>query len=509
MNKSIKVLATYLPQFHRVKENDEWWGEGFTEWTAVKHSKPLFKGHNQPRIPLNKNYYNLLSKETMQWQADLAKKFLIDGFCFWHYWFKDGRKILERPAENLLQWKDVNMPFCFCWANETWARTWSNIPNPNYWSTKYEPSKDNMDDGVLLRQNYGTERQWQDHFYYLLPFFKDERYVKHFGMPVFVIFRPFLIDCIVPMIECWNKLSKKNGLEGIYLISWGLPEIEYPYQANITDILQNTGDIYLKKTKGGTLKIIDYDKLWNDFLNMSVSHVQTEYLCGCVGYDTTPRNGMSGIILDGATPQKFRQYFGKLIKKSICNKNEYVFLNAWNEWAEGNYLEPDEFNGYEYLEAVKDVMYKIQNEDCDKCVDGIVSSHKESFVVANRQINKFKKRYYVLCKWLSLKLINQSLEKFFIERNYKKIAIYGWGDLGRLLSAELDGTSVDISYIIDRRGRELDAIDIPAYVPHDNELPNVDVIIVTVVDEFTNIYDSIRGIVSCEIISLSSVVDEV
>ena len=118
----MKVIAMYLPQFHRVKENDEWWGEGFTEWTAVRGAKQLFNGHYQPRIPQNRNYYDLLEKDTMLWQASLMKQYGIDGMCIYHYWFKDGRKILEKPAENLLQWKDVDMPFCFSWANETWAR---------------------------------------------------------------------------------------------------------------------------------------------------------------------------------------------------------------------------------------------------------------------------------------------------------------------------------------------------------------------------------------------------
>ena len=129
MEKELRALAMYLPQFHRVPENDAWWGEGFTEWTAVKKAVPLFEGHEQPRTPLNSNYYDLMDKGTMEWQADLAKKYGIDGFCFYHYWFRDGRRILEKPAENLLQWKDIDMPFCFCWDPVSWARTWTKLGN--------------------------------------------------------------------------------------------------------------------------------------------------------------------------------------------------------------------------------------------------------------------------------------------------------------------------------------------------------------------------------------------
>ena len=152
-----KIISMYLPQFHRVKENDEWWGEGFTEWTAVKQADSLFDGHYQPRIPLNGNYYDLLDKETMQWQADLMKKYGIDGQCIYHYWFKEGRQILEKPAQNLLKWTDIDMPFCFCWANESWARTWSGLKNTNAWSAKQEPKKQGDHNGLLLEQYYGTE----------------------------------------------------------------------------------------------------------------------------------------------------------------------------------------------------------------------------------------------------------------------------------------------------------------------------------------------------------------
>lgn len=165
-----QVYAFYLPQFHRTPENDEWWGEGFTEWTNVKNAKPLFPGHYQPHEPLD--YYNLLNKETMEKQAALMHEYGVDGMCFYHYYFENGRKILEKPAENLLKWTDITMPFCFYWANQSWIRSWSNMAGGNKWTEIYDQSKKEEGDGVLLRQVYGGRNEWKDHFYYMLPFLK-------------------------------------------------------------------------------------------------------------------------------------------------------------------------------------------------------------------------------------------------------------------------------------------------------------------------------------------------
>ena len=211
-----KIIVRYLPQFHRTKENDEWWGEGFTEWTTVRKGKSLYNGHLQPREPLNGNYYNLLDKNTMKWQADLARKYGIDGFAFYHYWFKDGKQILERPAENLLKWKDIDMPFCFCWANETWSRTWSNLMNGNVWAGEFEQKSECNDNGILLDQKYGLSGAWIDHIKYLIPFFQDKRYIKHNGKPVFMIYHPEEMHCLPDMEQLleadqWaREFTRKN-----------------------------------------------------------------------------------------------------------------------------------------------------------------------------------------------------------------------------------------------------------------------------------------------------------
>ncbi len=208
----------YLPQFHRVPENDEWWGEGFTEWTAVREATTLFDEHEQPRVPLNENYYDLLDKNTMEWQAKLLKKYGVDGFVFYHYYFAHGKKILEKPVENLLEWKDININYCFSWANESWIRSWSKL---NIEGNAWSPLKDNNKSGkqVLLSQEYGNKAIWKDHFDYLLPFFNDERYIKIQNKPVFMIWRPEIIFVLDQMIDYWQELAKKNGFDGIFFIS--------------------------------------------------------------------------------------------------------------------------------------------------------------------------------------------------------------------------------------------------------------------------------------------------
>ena len=213
----MKIIAFYLPQFHSFKENDEWWGKGFTEWTNVKNAKPLFKGHYQPRIPLNKNYYNLTNVDTLKWQADIAKKYGIYGFCYYHYWF-DGHMLMEKPMELMLANEEVDLPFCICWANENWTKAWA------------QHSKK-----VLISQTYGDRSDWEKHFYYLLPFFMDKRYIYKDEMPIFVIYRPELIPTLRPMLEFWDKLAKENGLKGII----------YMYQQhNYDHQTADTGDLF-------------------------------------------------------------------------------------------------------------------------------------------------------------------------------------------------------------------------------------------------------------------------
>ena len=169
-----KIVALYLPQFHEVKENSEWYGNGYTDWTAVRNAKPLYKGHMQPKRPLNNNYYDLTNIEVLRWQTALAEKYGIDGFCFYHYWFDSNTRLLEKPAQILLNHKEININFCFSWVNESWKRTWSNIEKGNIWCDAFDPIENSdgvKDRGLLVKQRFGREEEWKKHIEYLIPFF--------------------------------------------------------------------------------------------------------------------------------------------------------------------------------------------------------------------------------------------------------------------------------------------------------------------------------------------------
>ena len=201
----MKIIAFYLPQFHEIRQNNEWWGAGFTEWVNVKAAKPLYKGHYQPRIPLKNNYYNLLDDSVKKWQIKIAKEHGIYGFCFYHYWFNDGEMLLEKPVEQFLQNENLDIKFCISWANEPWTKAWVS-----------------KQDSVLIDQDYGGRKTWKKHFYYLLPFFKDKRYIVEKNKPLFIIYRPEIIPCLNEMLDYWNDLSIENGFAGIVYAYQGI-----------------------------------------------------------------------------------------------------------------------------------------------------------------------------------------------------------------------------------------------------------------------------------------------
>ena len=360
----MKIIAFYLPQFHTIPENDQWWGKGFTEWTNVKKSKPLFKGHIQPEIPLNNNYYNLLDSKTQEWQASLARQFGIDGFCYYHYWF-DGKLLLEKPMENMLINKNIEMPFCVCWANESWARTW-----------------DGNDNDLLIRQNYSVDHNdWKEHFGYLLKFFKDNRYIKYNNKPLMIIYKPQLFKQCSEMMRYWDNLAIENGFDGIY---WGfqhrsafesdlsdcnfdfriefepfytVQEIEKENNARFGLFYSLYKKIMLFIWKIRKMPILfDYDKIWHAILSRKP---QGNDVCpgAFTAWDNTPRRGKKGTVFVGASPNKFKSYFAEQLERAkTVYHSDFLFINAWNEWAEGAHLEPDENNGYGYLESVKEAL---------------------------------------------------------------------------------------------------------------------------------------------------------
>lgn len=367
----MKVIAFYLPQYHETKENNEWWGEGFTEWVNVKKARALYEGHNQPRIPLNSNYYNLLDDSVKQWQIDLAKRYSIYGFCIYHYWFS-GKLLLEKPVEQFLENKTLDIPFCFCWANENWTTQWVD-----------------SEAKILIEQKYGDKVDWKKHFEYFLPFFKDERYIKEENCPLLVIYRPDLIDHLNEMLHYWNELAIKNGFNGIMFINQysnieeikeGDSQFKYhiEYQPifanrwkrkksallcqNLTKRIKKMFNIIMPWRDWTSVAFvntdfkIDYDKIWN--LILKHRPVSEKCIPGAfVDWDNTPRKGERGSVYFNASPEKFEMYFRKLVRKAKNEyKSDYIFIFAWNEWGEGGYLEPDQKNKFGYLEAIKNVL---------------------------------------------------------------------------------------------------------------------------------------------------------
>lgn len=366
----MKIIAFYLPQYHAIPENDAWWGKGFTEWTNVKKAKPVIKGHVQPKVPLNENYYNLLNDDVKIWQAKIAKEAGVYGFCYYHYWF-NGKMLLEKPAEQMLNNKDVDIPFCFSWANEPWSRSWKG------------ESKN-----VIMPQEYGSKPDWKRHFEYLLPFFKDERYIKENGRPMFIIYKPDIMPDCYKMLAYWNELAVEAGFEGIYF-GCQFPssfrntenEIMFNFCIEFEPLYTKTEEqeFYNISTSAGKRKLfVKHPGLflkicWQKFNNVyRKKPMLRSYEDTCkkmisrkpkfknsvpgmfTSWDKTPRNGSKAEIYTGSTPELFGKYLAKQVKRSKeVYKSEYLFITAWNEWGEGAYLEPDEQYKYGYLKAIK------------------------------------------------------------------------------------------------------------------------------------------------------------
>lgn len=490
----MKVIAFYLPQFHRVPENERWWGEGYTEWTAVRNAEKLYENHYQPRIPLNNNYYNLMQKDTMKWQTYLMKKYDVYGMCFYHYYFENGRKILEKPAENLLEWKDIDMPFCFSWANESWARTWSKIPGKNSWNNLMETNLSH-DDGILLRQDYGEERDWEEHFNYLMRFFKDSRYIKIDGRPVFIIHKPDSISCLPKMMEKWNELSRENGMNNIFFIASNSEKAGF--DAYLCQEANNSSRYYNEF-------VVDYEKLCKRIIENAASLSNKHYYCGFPGYDDTPRRGRSGEVIEDATPDKFYKLMKKLFFLGDRVGNDITFVNAWNEWGEGMYLEPDEKYEFAYLEALKKALsdYKNIDEDEKQYLGNLVHTNVDDI-----RIRKYSNFMNLFNKWLFLKEGGDTLQIYFEIKGYKRIALYGLGMAGNHLLTEIEKSQIEVIYGIDRLGDQL-KFKFPVYMP-DADLPEVDAIVVSVTYDFNNIYKNLKHKFAGPIVSLEEIVDYV
>lgn len=371
----MKIIAFYLPQFHEIPENNKWWGKGFTEWVNVRNAIPLFNGHNQPRKPLDNNYYDLSNNNTLKWQIDLAKKYGIYGFCVYHYWFH-GKLLLEKPMEDLLKDKSLDLPFCFSWANEHWTNGWVSSNSK-----------------ILMEQNYEGKEDWIAHFNYFLPFFKDKRYMKENNKPILVIYKPQLIDCWKEMKACWDEMAIENGFDGItYIYQSGSFHVLDDERKETFDYgieflpgyidwkLKTNSSIKKDKMKEKLLVFlhrylhlyVSLDKIRNLFKKKSPVAVTKDYaqewekalklhpdnskmLPGAfTDWDNTPRHKEKGKVFLDATPEKFEYYLTKQIHHAKQDyKKDVLFMFAWNEWGEGGYLEPDELHKHKMLEGVK------------------------------------------------------------------------------------------------------------------------------------------------------------
>lgn len=355
----MKMIAFYLPQFHEISENNDAWGKGFTEWSNVKKAYPLFLGHNQPRIPLHNNYYNLLEHGVMEWQTSLAKKAGIYGFCFYHYWF-EGRMVLEKPVEMLLENKNIDFHYCFSWANESWTKTWHGAGGNRE---------------ILIPQTYGGKDDWESHYLYFRSFFKDERYIKEQNRPVLLIYRLRNIPCFNDMICYWNKCAEKDGFSGIFLVSmnicrehvsksrWVNASVDFEPNRTRRELFNR---ILFTPTKSSTLfrnrfaiKSIPYKEVNKKMLQNA--HEKNHFRMVFVDFDDSPRRNIRGNIARGSTPKAFGKYVKRAVLLSQSEENEYVFINAWNEWGEGNYLEPDTKYSYGYLNELKNALKETEN----------------------------------------------------------------------------------------------------------------------------------------------------
>ncbi len=501
----MKIIAMYLPQFHQTEENDKWWGDGYTEWTAVRGAEPLFEGHIQPRIPLGQNYYDLLEKSTMEWQADLMGRYGIYGMCMYHYWF-NGKKVLEKPAENLLQWKDIRMPFCFSWANETWARSWSKIEGNNAWAEQYEKGKAVRESGILLKQEYGGYEDWKRHFDYLLPFFRDDRYIKIDDKPIFIIYKPMLIECAGDMIDSWRKLALDHGLPGIYVIGTNVESSE-AFDAVYQQEPQHTIMRFYRDNHGkqGIDNVIDYKELNALIKEKYIENRGKTFLGTVTKYDDTPRRGRKGTIFENASAETFEDTLKTTLRRSKELGNEFVFVNAWNEWGEGMYLEPDTADKYAYLEAVRRAL-----DTYDKTGDGVVNNiYAKKTEALYRTVMRYQSYWKTFEKWMVLKQRNYGLALYFKRSHMSRIAIYGMGMMAEHLVEELkQDKDVSVAYGIDRNhSSSIRSFPVPVYGPED-KLPQVDLIVVTVGYEYEKIRNQLKTCVSCTIKSLEGILDE-
>lgn len=371
-----RLIAFYLPQFHPIPENDEWWGKGFTEWTNVTRARPLFRGHYQPHLPADLGYYDLRVPEVRETQAELARKAGIEAFCYYHYWFA-GKRLLDRPFNEVVASGKPNFPFCLCWANQTWTGIWHGSPNK-----------------VLIEQTYPGAADNLNHFEALRNAFLDPRYLRVNGRPVFVIYRPTEMPNAPEMISQWQQLARQSGLPGIHFIAHLTNfDAQWDYKARGYDscvvvstlkfITLSMRELVLGRRAAqgqangspnafrGALQHglwrryrsilrqfnnVVYYRHAQPFLLDGATTAPEVYPCVTPNWDNTPRSGRRGVVMHESTPDLFRRHLQQALRLVEGREPEQrlLFVKSWNEWAEGNYLEPDQKFGHGYLDVVRE-----------------------------------------------------------------------------------------------------------------------------------------------------------
>jgi len=344
---NVRTVAFHLPQFHPIPENDAWWGAGFTEWTNVAAARRRFPGHHQPHVPADLGFYDLRLDESRRAQAELARRYGIEGFVYWHYWF-DGRRILERPVDEVLRSGEPDLGFALGWANQTWSGVWHGAP-----------------DRILIEQTYRDDDR--AHFEHLLPFFEDARYLRVGGRPLFYVFRPEQLPDPRAWTDRWRRMASDAGLPGIYLVAemsdlvgWGL-SFDDPATAGFDAGLHVRIPVHTSAAVRLRMRFLRrlglpeiYRYVDRPVERPSVRPPAKVLPCVCPNWDNTPRAGRRGVVAHGSTPERFRTHVRDAVERlreRPCDER-LLFVKSWNEWAEGNHLEPDRRWGHRYLEVL-------------------------------------------------------------------------------------------------------------------------------------------------------------
>ena len=356
MDNGIRVIAFYLPQFHPTLNNDKWWGKGFTEWTNVGKATPLFRGHYQPKVPADLGYYDLRLPEARLQPAELASEAGIAGFCYYHYWFESGKEELDLPFKQVVNTGQPDFPFCLCWANESW--------HCKFWNKDGTATKK-----LLIEQKYLGKEDNEKHFYSLIHAFKDKRYMRYDDKLIFMIYRALDFENVTEFIHQWNELAQKNGLAGFHFISQCNDIKDIPKILNLgfnaVNLLRLNNFDLVESSKIQRFIQTCYHKLFkrpyvyqykNVIDKLTGIEEAEDYVYPSIvpNWDHTPRSGYGGYLLDNSTPDLFDLHLKKVIN-AIRNKSDndkIVFLKSWNEWGEGNYVEPDLVFGHGYLNVL-------------------------------------------------------------------------------------------------------------------------------------------------------------